>query len=895
MNPGRIRTVLCRATAAAIGAGLLVVLPPPLASAAPSLPPGFVLQDVPTGLQPTDPITDFGYLPDESLLVIAKNGKVVWTPQTGAPRELARLSVTETGDMGLIGLAIAPDYAASRVVYTTRTLPPGTPGGGAYGLLRLSKWTVAVDPGGDPTGLTDEVALVDATSDGDSHGMWDVVAAPDGTLWVSIGDSADWRVVDPVALRALDVNDVHGKLLHLRQDGFGVPGNPYYDASAPRAVRSLVYASGVRSPFRFLLQPDTGRLLLGDVGWNSFEELNVVNPGNNYGWPCWEGDERTPGYRDLPECPARSTASPVWSYPHDGGGAVTGGAFYTGASYPAEYRGRYFFGDYVFQKIYTLRLNDRGELVTPPESNGFGRDIGRPVKFATVPTGGDIVYADIGAATVHRLVYAPGNNPPQAAVTSTTDPDTRTVTFDAGDSFDPNGDPLTYRWDFGDGTPPAAGPPTISHSYSAVGPEHFSATVTATDPLGANGSAATTVYPSNHAPVLNLAPPRQDVQFAVGDIINATASATDAEDGPRPVHWSVTLVHCTGIGICHLHPGVQQNGPTFRLVFDGHPGDSHLEVAASATDSRGATTREVFVVRPKQRRVSVLSNTPAAFTIGEEQATTGLFTVGMNLSVVAPASAQDGVASFGSWGDSGSTNRIRQLTVPDADQTLPVSYSTPIDRRYATDATLRSIVGTPVNLEQGDSALRFREYSAGRVYWSPDTGVHFVTGAILGLYLNLGGHLGYGLPTTDETSAPDGVGRYNHFQLGSIYSTPALGAHEVHGAIRDKWSGLGWEQSILGYPITNETPSLDGIGAYNHFEHGSIFWSPATGAHEVHGPIRDRWASLGWEHSYLGYPTSDEVAIPGGTRSFFQRGYIERDAGTGFTTVVYEVAARPRR
>ena len=123
-HPGRIRRALGAVVTAMIAVGMLVALPPVLAGAAPSLPQGFVLQDVPSGLRPEDPITDFGYLPDESLLVIAKNGKVVWTPQTGAARELARLSVTDTGDMGLISLAIAPDYAASHTIYTTRTLPP---------------------------------------------------------------------------------------------------------------------------------------------------------------------------------------------------------------------------------------------------------------------------------------------------------------------------------------------------------------------------------------------------------------------------------------------------------------------------------------------------------------------------------------------------------------------------------------------------------------------------------------------------------------------------------------------------------------------------------------------------------------------------------------------------
>jgi hypothetical protein len=85
-------------------------------------------------------------------------------------------------------------------------------------------------------------------------------------------------------------------------------------------------------------------------------------------------------------------------------------------------------------------------------------------------------------------------------------------------------------------------------------------------------------------------------------------------------------------------------------------------------------------------------------------------------------------------------------------------------------------------------------------------------------------------PQTDETTTPDGVGRYNHFQGGSIYWTPGTGAHEVHGAIRGLWASLGWERGWLGYPTSNELSTEDGTGRYSEFQHGSIFWSPGTGA-----------------------------------------------------------------
>jgi uncharacterized protein with LGFP repeats len=157
-----------------------------------------------------------------------------------------------------------------------------------------------------------------------------------------------------------------------------------------------------------------------------------------------------------------------------------------------------------------------------------------------------------------------------------------------------------------------------------------------------------------------------------------------------------------------------------------------------------------------------------------------------------------------------------------------------------------------------------------------------VYGEIAKKWQSLGGQGGFmGAPLNDESGTPDGVGRYNHFTGGSIYWTPKSGAHEVHGAIRDKWESLGWERSVVGYPVTDERATPDGVGRYNHFTAGSIYWTPKTGAHEVHGAIRDKWASLGWERGALGYPTSDEHKSGAYLRSNFQHGYIRWTAEKG--------------
>lgn len=110
---------------------------------------------------------------------------------------------------------------------------------------------------------------------------------------------------------------------------------------------------------------------------------------------------------------------------------------------------------------------------------------------------------------------------------------------------------------------------------------------------------------------------------------------------------------------------------------------------------------------------------------------------------------------------------------------------------------------------------------------------------------------------------PDGTGRYLHFEGGSIYWSPDSGAHVIWGDIRQKWANMGWERSVLGYPTSDELPTSDGEGRYNRFQEGAIFWHPSIGAYETHGYISKKWLDLGAERN-LGYPLTDELSTPDG-------------------------------
>src|SRR5687768_17137714 len=102
-------------------------------------------------------------------------------------------------------------------------------------------------------------------------------------------------------------------------------------------------------------------------------------------------------------------------------------------------------------------------------------------------------------------------------------------------------------------------------------------------------------------------------------------------------------------------------------------------------------------------------------------------------------------------------------------------------------------------------------------------------------YAQLGGAGGFlGQPTIAETSTPDRVGRFRHYEGGSIYWHPRTGAHEVHGLIRNRWAQLNWEQGYLGYPITDEIDTVDGGGRVSRFEGGELIWNEKTnGVREV--------------------------------------------------------------
>ncbi len=126
-------------------------------------------------------------------------------------------------------------------------------------------------------------------------------------------------------------------------------------------------------------------------------------------------------------------------------------------------------------------------------------------------------------------------------------------------------------------------------------------------------------------------------------------------------------------------------------------------------------------------------------------------------------------------------------------------------------------------------------------------------------------------------------GRVQDFDNGAIYWTDKTGAWEVYGLIGEKYDSMGGPASALRWPVSGELSTPNGLARFNRFQTGNIYHSPA-GTHAVYGGIFGEWARQGYENGRLGFPTSDEHDVPTGRRMDFQRGWIEWNATTGQLT-----------
>jgi glucose/arabinose dehydrogenase len=216
--------------------------------------------------------------------------------------------------------------------------------------------------------------------DSPSHSGGQLKFGLDGSLYVTSGDGTSYNGVDQRTNRVQDVDNLSGKLLRINPlTGQGYADNPFANGDLD-SNRSKVWSLGIRNSFRFAINPVTGDLYLGDVGWTNWEEINVAAKGANYGWPYWEGPVQNSAYSALPQAQAfynsgQPPVAPLITRNHDASlnpnnksaTALILGDFYTGDTLPAIYNGALFYNDAGEGTVYATLLNPDGTVQSTQE------------------------------------------------------------------------------------------------------------------------------------------------------------------------------------------------------------------------------------------------------------------------------------------------------------------------------------------------------------------------------------------------------------------------------------------------------------------------------------------------------------------------------------------------
>ncbi len=382
-----------------------------------TFPTGFERVAVATGISSP---TVMAFAPDGRIFIAQQNGvlRVVKNGSLLATPFITLSSVSASGERGLIGIALDPDFAVNNYLYLYYTI----------NIAPIRNRIVRYTANGDValSGSEQLILELDNLSGATNHNGGALAFGLDGKLYVAVGDNAN-------NAHPQNLDTYHGKLLRINKDGSAPVDNPFYSEAASEQ-RKRIWAYGLRNPYTVAIQPTTGKIFVNDVGQSSAEEINdATTGGKNFGWPATEGITTNPAY-----------TSPVYAYLHSGpqptGCAITGGTFFNPqvTTYPAAYVGKYFFQDFCSPHwIYSLDLSG-------PTPTLFGNNVGNSSVAITTGPDGNLYYLSRGAGVLYKVVYTATNPPvitehPQAVTVS----EGAVVSFSVSAS---GAQPFSYQW-----------------------------------------------------------------------------------------------------------------------------------------------------------------------------------------------------------------------------------------------------------------------------------------------------------------------------------------------------------------------------------------------------------------------------------------------------------------
>jgi uncharacterized repeat protein (TIGR03806 family) len=395
----------------------------------------------------------------ERLFVLEKGGRIIVVTDLHSPHPTRRVfldipemlrakgddTLATDSEWGLLGLAFHPHYAENGCFYVAYDLMTHE-GGRNKAYNRLARFTVAkTNPDrADPDSETPLISQLDLAG---NHDGGDLHFGTDGYLYYSMGDEGggndtfdNGRFIDKdffAAIFRLDVDRKPGSLAPnphhqnsqrfpsaVHPDTYRIPpDNPFLHALRhrgrdldPGRIRTEIYATGLRNPWRFTFDSVTGRMFAADVGQDRWEEVDLVTPGGDYGWSLYEGTH--PGPHLAGKTPDAKLIDPIYEYPHQGpapfnGNCIIGGVVYRGTRLTELY-GAYLFCDFGAKRIWSLSQIDgkwtASYLTADSNFAGFGTD----------PATGEVLLADYGGGRIKRLVRSGTAGPQPPALLSQT-------------------------------------------------------------------------------------------------------------------------------------------------------------------------------------------------------------------------------------------------------------------------------------------------------------------------------------------------------------------------------------------------------------------------------------------------------------------------------------------
>ena len=341
--------------------------------------------------------TDFHFVPNQPhlLVVLQQKGQLIALDlKANTRKKLLQLNVISKSEQGLLGLAFHPKFIKNGKFYLSTVIRTQE-----KDLSDVSEWQATKPLELMASQFKKKKTVIQLAQPFQNHNGGTLAFGPDRMLYIGFGDGG--YANDPYS-HGQNPKSLLGTLLRLDvevsgkgKESYRIPNdNPYVNDIE---TRSEIWAMGFRNPWKFSFTPE-GQIVVGDVGQNHWEEIDLVERGKNYGWAITEGRHC---FKPKKECVTKGLSAPIYEYGREDGASVTGGFVYTG-SYIPLLKQKYVFGDFVSGRIWAIDLpKDRISAVKEVKSLGkwpvlissFGQD-----------EQGEIYLSDYGTGSIAKIV-----------------------------------------------------------------------------------------------------------------------------------------------------------------------------------------------------------------------------------------------------------------------------------------------------------------------------------------------------------------------------------------------------------------------------------------------------------------------------------------------------------